>query len=155
MFTIRQEILFQVAFFSPCLCCGWSCNFSSLSAGKLSNHSGCFLLRLPHYVGMWNTCAENKKKQKDKFTTCMAPLLGSSLGETKNQVFCLLSVLSASIFVMSSSGLKSAFYPLINFSPCPHRYLHCYIAVAAAGLTSMLTSKHLQLPDKSLSGAID
>lgn len=82
VFTIRQEILFQVAVFPPCLCCGWSCNFSSLSAGELSNHTDCSLLRLPHYVGMWNTCVENKGEKRNQFTARMAPPLGNNLCET-------------------------------------------------------------------------
>lgn len=60
MVTIIQEMLFLMTFSS--LCCGLDRNCGSLSGGDFSNRTGGSLLRLPHYVGMWNTCTEKKRE---------------------------------------------------------------------------------------------
>lgn len=159
---LGYAILMAFAF----LCCGWDCNSSSPSWGDFPTTFvapcwGCLI--------MWECGTPVLGKRKD-FYHLYVSSISKYLPEKKNNLSCLFSAFvrkdSSGFFLKILSGRlylpTHTLYLFFNkhISPCSsihtnsHQYLRDNIA-AAAGLSWLLTSKHLQLPDKSLSGAID
>lgn len=146
------------------LCCGWNCNSGSPSWGDFPTT---LVTACCDCLITWE-CGTPVLRKRQACTTCMFLPHKQLPVWNKKYLSCRFAAYFSGFFLQPLLGHRSSslsthtLYLFFNKHISPrrsiransHQYLPGNIAVIA-GLCRLLTSKHSQLPDKSLSGAID